>query len=452
MRSTEADPSGHVLSEPPWPSPLYSWYVVGVLLLAYTCSFIDRMILTLLVGPIRADLGISDTQMSLLVGFAFAVLYTFAGIPLGYVADRWNRSRLIGLGISGWSVMTVLCGLAPTYAWLFLARVGVGVGEATLSPAAYSLMSDYFPKHKLGRAIAVYSIGVPLGSGIALIIGGYIVQIATSMPPIDLPGIGSAAAWRIVFFMVGVPGLLIALLMLTVKEPVRRDVGRRADSGIRIRDAFAFVIAERRTFGPHFIGLSLLTLVIYGNMAWIPTFFARTYGMAAATAGLYFGVILAVGGALGLLAGGAMADRLFRTGHKDGHLRTVIFATLGAAPFLIAGPLMPSPALAFACIALAMLIATMHGGVAGAALQIVTPNRFRGQITAIYFFVANLVGFGLGPTVVALITDYGFGNDAALRYSLAIVAAAVLPISAMVVASGLRAFRQRVEALEASAR
>lgn len=442
-----SEPAAESPDDLPWPHPAYAWYVVTILLIAYTCSFIDRLILTLLVAPIREDLGISDTQMSLLVGFAFAVLYTFAGIPLGYVADRWNRRRLIGLGIGSWSVMTAFCGLAPTYAFLFLARVGVGVGEATLSPAAYSLMSDYFPKSRLGRAIAVYSIGVPLGSGIALVIGGSIVQLATSMPSVDLPGVGSAAPWRLVFFMVGLPGLLIALLMLTVREPIRRGMGASPDR-VRMRDAIAFVLARRRTFGPFFVGLSLLTLVIYGNMAWIPTFFARTYGMPAATAGLYFGIILAAGGALGLVAGGALADRLYQRGFKDGHLRTVLIATVGAAPFLVAGPLMPNPTWAFVCVALAMFIATMHGGVAGAALQIISPNRFRGQVTAIYFFVANMIGFGLGPTAVALITDYGFGDDAALRYSLAIVAAIFLPLSALVVASGLSAFRDSVEALE----
>ena len=193
--SAAAEPNAAAHEEP---SEAYAWFVVVVLLLAYTCSFIDRMILTLLVGPIRADLGISDTEMSLLVGFAFAVLYTVAGIPLGYIADRGNRRRLITAGITGWSAMTAACGFAPNYLSLFLARVGVGIGEATLSPAAYSLLSDYFRKDKLGRAVAVYSIGVPLGSGIALMLGGLIVEMATKMPPVDLPGIAGAAPWRLV--------------------------------------------------------------------------------------------------------------------------------------------------------------------------------------------------------------------------------------------------------------
>lgn len=169
------------------PSGAYAWYVVAVLLLAYTLSFIDRMILSLLVGPIRADLGISDTQMSLLMGFAFAIFYSVLGIPLGWLADRGSRRGLMVAGVAAWSVMTAICGLTRSYVGLFLARIGVGVGEATLSPAAYSLLGDYFPREKLGRAMAVYSIGVPLGSGIALVAGALVVRFVTEGPPMVLP-------------------------------------------------------------------------------------------------------------------------------------------------------------------------------------------------------------------------------------------------------------------------
>lgn len=435
---------------PPWPRPGYAWYVVVVLLLAYTCSFIDRMILTLLVAPIRADLGISDTQMSLLVGFAFAVLYTLAGLPLGYIADRGNRKKLIMVGISLWSAMTAACGLAPNYALLFLARIGVGIGEATLSPAAYSLMSDYFPKDKLGRAVAVYSIGVPLGSGIALVLGGMIVTLATQAPAISLPGIGEAEPWRLVFFLVGLPGLAIALLMLTVREPVRRGLGQTQQSGtVRFRDAFAFVFSRGRTFAPLFGGLSLYALVLYGQMTWIPTFFARTYGLEPASAGFYYGIILAIGGAAGLILGGILADRWFGQGRKDGHLLTILVAITGSAPFLILGPQMPTPTLAFACIFLGQLVSSMYGGVAGASLQVITPNRYRGQVIALYFFTANMIGFGIGPTAVAMITDFGFADDGALRHSLSLVSAIVLPIAIGCIALSRAPFRRSVTSLEA---
>jgi MFS family permease len=437
-------------TDPPWPNPGYAWYVVVILLLAYTCSFIDRMILTLLVAPIRADLGISDTQMSLLVGFAFAVLYTLAGLPLGYLADRGNRKKLIMVGISLWSAMTAACGLAPNYALLFLARIGVGIGEATLSPAAYSLMSDYFPKDKLGRAVAVYSIGVPLGSGIALVLGGMIVTLATEAPAVSLPGIGEAAPWRLVFFLVGLPGLAIALLMMTVREPFRRGLSQAQQaSSVRFRDAFAFVFTHGRTFVPLFAGLSLYALVMYGQMTWIPTFFARTYGMAPATAGFYYGIILAVSGAAGLILGGVLADYWFSKGKKDGHVLTILVAIVGSAPFLIFGPQMPTPLLAFVCIFIGQLISAMYAGVAGASLQIITPNRYRGQVIALYFFTANMIGFGIGPTAVAMITDFGFADDGALQHSLSLVATIILPIAIACILLSRAPFRRSVASLEA---
>ena len=217
------------MHEQPWPKPAYAWWVVAVLLLAYTVSFVDRTILSLLIPSIRQALNISDTQVSLLVGFSFAIFYTLLGLPLGLAADRGNRRRLIVAGISIWSVFTAACGLASTFATLFLARIGVGVGEASLSPSAYSLLGDYFPKEKLGRAMAVYSIGVPLGSGVALILSGLVIKAIEAWPAPTLPGFGVLEPWRLTFLFVGLPGLLVALLMLTVKEPVRR--GRRGRIG-----------------------------------------------------------------------------------------------------------------------------------------------------------------------------------------------------------------------------
>ncbi len=430
------------MQEQPWPKPAYSWWVVAVLLLAYTVSFIDRTILSLLIPSIRQALQISDTQVSLLVGFSFAIFYTLLGLPLGLAADRGNRRRLIVAGITIWSIFTAACGLANTYWTLFLARIGVGVGEASLSPSAYSLLGDYFPKEKLGRVMAIYSIGVPLGAGVALILSGLAIKAIEAWPAVTLPGFGVLEPWRLTFLFVGLPGLLVALLMLTVKEPMRR--GAAAVSGRGINELVGFVRQQWRALLPHFAGLSALTFVIYGYMAWIPTFFARTYGVKPADIALVYGLTTAICGAIGLLLGGAWADRLFSRGVLDGHLRTVRWAVVASAPFLIAMPLMPSSTLAALMFAPAFLLASMHGGVAGAALQIISPNRLRGQITALYFFVANLIGLGLGPTAVALVTDYGFRDDAALRYSLAVVAATALPISALILTLGFPAFRRAV--------
>lgn len=433
-------------SEPVRPaSPTYAWYVVAVLLLAYTLSFIDRMILSLLVGPIKADLGISDTQMSLLMGFAFAIFYSALGIPLGWFADRRARKGLIVAGIAAWSLMTAACAFARGYVGLFLARVGVGVGEATLSPAAYSMLGDYFPREKLGRAMAVYSIGVPLGSGIALVAGSLVVKMVTEGPPVMLPLVGALEPWRLTFLWVGLPGLLVALLVaLTVREPPRQGVAPTAGSG----ELIAFLKAHPAAIASHFGGMALVALVMYGAMAWIPQFLHRTYGMPVPQAGLWFGAATAACGAGGLLLGGWLADRLYRRGLKDAHLRVIRLNAVLLAPLFVGMALAPTAPVALGLMIVAMLVGTLHGGVAGAALQMITPNRLRARMVALYFLVANLIGLGLGPTAIALVTDLGFGRPEDLRYGLAIVTAVALPIAAIVLSVGLKPFARAVEAAE----
>ena len=426
---------------PPWPRPVYSWYVVGVLLLAYTLSFVDRMILTLLVAPIRAALDISDTQVSLLIGLAFALFYTLLGLPLAWVADHYSRRNLIAAGVAVWSVMTAGCGFAGSYATLFLARVGVGVGEATLSPAAYSMLSDYFPRDRLARAMAVYSIGVPLGSGIALILGAFVVQAVLAQPMVELPFWGPIEAWRLIFVWVAAPGLLLCLLLLTVREPYRR--GRAAAAAVaepgQGRGLVAHLAAHRAAFAALFGGMSLIGIVMYGAIAWIPTFFARSYGMAITDAGLWFGVIMAIGGAAGLIMGGSLTDRWFGRGVADAHLRVMRLSMLLGGPPLLATTLMPTPGWAFAMLALAFPLLTMHG-VGTVALQLITPNEYRARMTAIYFFIVNLTGLGFGPMLMALLTDHLFANDAMLRYSMALVMAVALPLAAIILTLGFRGY------------
>jgi MFS family permease len=429
---------------PAWPSPVYSWYVVGVLLLAYTLSFIDRMILSLLVAPVRESLNISDTQFSLLVGMAFALFYTLAGFPLAWIADRFSRRNLIVGGIGLWSFMTLSCGMATSYIGLFAARMGVGVGEATLSPAAYSMLSDYFPKKRLARAIAVYSIGVPLGSGIALMLGALVIKAILAAPEITLPLIGQTEAWRLTFAFVALPGILICLLMLTVREPFRRGrmtIEQHQCSGSE--NFVAHVMTHKVSLGCMFAGMSLISMVMYGALAWTPAFLSRTYPISITDAGLWFGAIMAICGAGGLILGGVVADWMFARGYSDGHIRTIRLSILLGGPFLVLAPLMPDSTLALALLAPGFLFVTMHG-VGTVALQVITPNEYRARITALYFFVANLVGLGLGPTIIALVTDLGFGNDAALRYSLFAVSGIALPIAGLILTLGMPAYRRSV--------
>lgn len=428
-----------------------AWAALGVLMLAYTVSFIDRTLLSLLIPPIQRDLGISDTEASLLAGLAFAVFYTVMGIPLGRLADRWHRRNLIALGISLWCLMTAACGLARNFWQLFAARVGVGIGEASLSPAAYSLIADLFPRHLLGRAIAIYSIGLPAGSGLALLVGGLVIGWVSDLGPMTLPAVGELAPWQLTFVMVGLPGILVALLLLLVREPERRDRSAPASgagAGAGAGALLPFLRHNRRVLLHHFTGLSLLVVIVYGSNAWIPTFFIRSHGWSATDIGYAFGLVFLTCGTAGLLAGGQLADRWWRRGETDAHLRVVLLSLVTMAPAFALMALVPSPTAAIALLALATFASSLHGGVAGAALQLITPNELRGQMTAVYFFIANLIGLGVGPTAVALITDLGFADQQALGRSIAVLALLAAPLSAVCLWTGLAPYRASVRALQ----
>ena len=433
-------------SEPPWPDPLYAWYVVGVLMIAYTNSFIDRQILSLLVEPIRRDLDISDTQISLLAGLAFTIFYTLMGVPLARLADQSNRRNIIAGGIAGWSVMTALCGTAQNFWHLFLARVGVGVGEATLSPAAFSIIADYFPKNRLARAISVYSMGVYFGVGLALMIGGLVIKLVSAAPPVDLPYIGTVRPWQLTFFYVGVLGLPVLLLVMTIREPLRRGKARSTESshGASVRDLRNFARMNRHTIFWHFTAYSLIGIAIVAYLVWTPTLFIRTYGWDAPKIGLVYGGLTFVLGTAGVYAGGFFADWLDGRGHPDAILRATLYGGFAAIPFAVLTPLMPNETLAVLSLAGATFLLAFPQGLPAAALQVISPNALRGQMTALYFLVGNLVASGFGPTFVALVTDYGFGDPAMLRYSLAIVSAVTIPLGLIAVWMSLKPYRASV--------
>lgn len=323
-------------TEAPYPNPKYASYVVVVLFLAYTSSFIDRIIMSLLVEPIKRDLVLTDTQFSLLHGFAFAIFYTLMGLPLGRLADRTNRRRIISVGVFLWSLMTAVCGLAKSFGHLFLARIGVGIGEATLSPAAYSIISDYFPQEKRSVPISMYSMGVFFGGGIAFVLGGYVVHLASGAADLVLPVVGTIRPWQLTFFIVGLPGLLVVLLMTTVREPVRRDVfslTNSSDEGFddrSVRATLSFVRRNKRAYISVFVGFALLATASYGFFTWTPSFLIRTYDWEASSAGYAFGLMVLTLGTGGTLLGGVLADRALARGKPDAKLRVSIYA--GAAP------------------------------------------------------------------------------------------------------------------------
>jgi MFS family permease len=440
----------------PYPAPSYAWYVVAVLMIVYVFSFIDRQILSLLVGPIRRDLGISDTQMSLLMGFSFALFYTFFGLPLGRLADSRSRRGLIAAGLFTWSLMTAGCGLARQY-WHFLVlRLGVGVGEAALSPSAYSLIADYFPPKKLGTALSVYAIGVYIGSGLAFLLGGVVVGLVSEQGTWTLPIFGAIRPWQVVFLAVGLPGVLLTAAMATVREPIRRGVKKVTRDGrpaaVPVREVWGHVRRNGRTFFSHNLGYSLLAFAGYGGAAWIPTFLQRTHGVSARDAGIWFGTIVMIGGTLGIVFGGRMADWMLARGQRDAMMRIGIYSTLLWAPFGIGYLLVPSAFWSLVLLAPAVFVGAMTGGAAPAAITQITPNEMRAQASAFYLFVVNLIGIGLGPTAVAMVTDYVFGDDSAVRWSLLVVGLVTHAGCIASLALGLKPFRDSLDRVEAAAR
>tara|TARA_R110000868_G_scaffold115630_2_gene308689 strand:+ start:7348 stop:8772 length:1425 start_codon:yes stop_codon:yes gene_type:complete len=429
----EDDPSAA-----PYPSRIYSWYVVAVFVLAYTFSFIDRQILSLLVEPMKRDLHISDTQIGLLVGLAFAIFYVFMGLPIGRLVDRRHRVSIIAFGVLFWSLMTALSGTAKVYWQLFAYRMGVGVGEAALTPAAYSIISDYFPPKRLGIAIGVYGIGVYIGAGLALVIGSIAIGWANSVGDLDLPIIGHVYSWQLVFFVVGLPGILIAIWVSTLREPVRRGHMRReTDADGVTRDVavpFSEVMAYLRANGVAFLSMNicfaLLAMMAYGTAAWVPTFFVRTYGWSVGEIGRAYGLIIMVFGTLGVVSGGALGDYVCSKGYRNGRIIVMTLTGIVTLPFAVAFPLMDNPYYALALLAPASFFATFTTGVGPSALMAMMPNQMRGFSSALSGLIVNLIGLGLGPAAIAIVTDYVFGDEMMLRYSLAVVPPVVLLLGA----------------------
>jgi MFS family permease len=436
-----------------WPNPIYAWFVVLVLMLAYTNSFIDRTILSLLVEPIQRDLNINDTQFSLLVGFAFTLFYTLMGVPIARLADQKNRKTIIAIGIASWSFMTAVCGLTKNFWQLFSARIGVGIGEATLSPAAMSMISDYFPVHKLARAISVYSMGVYFGAGLAMLIGALVVDAVAGIGVTDLPIIGEVYPWQLTFFYVGLLGLPIFLLVLLVREPLRRGVAKRqiaeqgsASSWPELR---AFMKKNIRTISLHFAAFSCIGIGLAGYLVWTPALFIRTYGWSAPEIGRINGVILFFAGTAGVFAGGVLADWLEKRGRSDAILRAAYYAGLAVIPFAVLTPLMPNPWFAVAGLTATIFLLALSQGLPAAALQVIAPNPLRAQMTAIYFLVGNLIANALGPTLFALATDYLFRDPMKLRYSLSLVCALLIPLGVVCAFLALKPYRQSVAASRA---
>ena len=391
-------------------TPRYANYVLGVLFVVYVFNFVDRQILAILLDPIKKDLGVSDTAMGFLGGFAFALFYTVAGIPIARIADRWVRRSVIAIGLTVWSAMTALCGAATVFWHLALARIGVGIGEAAGSPPAHSLIADYFPPERRATALAIYSMGIHFGILFGFLAGGWI---------------GQYFGWRMAFLVVGLPGIVLAIILrLTVREPPRghsealQDDEEMPSTG----EVFRF-LWNLKSFRHMSLGAAFAAFAGYGIATWGPTFLMRVHGMEMHVIGSWLGPITGVFGGLGAFIGGVISDRL---GAKDErwYLWIPAIAALAGLPAGLGFLLWPEavPALVFFMIPSTLVGAAWLGPIFSTT-QALAKLRMRALASAILLFIINIIGMGLGPQTVGILNDTVFAayEHEAVRYSMAAV-------------------------------
>jgi MFS family permease len=394
----------------------YPWYVAGLLGIAYAVAFVDRQVLNLLVEPIKHGLGFSDVQVSLLQGGAFVVAYVAMGAVFGRLADQTNRRNLLIGGVVAWSLCTMLCGFCNSFFTLFAARAGIGAAEACLLPAGWSLLSDYFSRERLPRAMSIFLTGPFIGGGLALISGGLILQrMTTELPSAIWSGF---APWQRTFMVVGSPGLLVALLLLSVREPARVVPVRARDASFRLREVGAFLWNERAFYGRFFGGMALLIVGLYALPAWTPSLLIRVYGGTPGRVGVEYGTATLIASSLGVLLGPWISNRLSAWYPNDSPLRTAVCAGLFAAAACLLLPFAPNYWTVLFESVMGSFFLNFAIPVAAAALQASTPNRMRGLMTSAYAFVLAMVGLGFAPTLIALLTEHVLQNSKRIGDSL----------------------------------
>lgn len=399
---------------------LASWWMVGVLFTLNVLAMLDRLILTMLVGPIKAELLLSDFRMSLILGPAFAVFYALFGVPLGWASDRFPRRMVIFFGVTMWGLATVASGLARSFEWLLLARICVGVGEAALAPAAVSLMADAFPRERLTTAIACYQSAAKIGSAVAMGLGGAAIALATALLAAHPAILGVSRPWHLVMMMVGAPGVVLAGLVFTFREP-RRELSAATGAGkARGGELAAFVARRWQLWAAMMIGFCAISIVGFSLTSWVPTYFARHFGWTPVQFGpaLSLTNVIAAGS---LVVNGWLVDLLYRRGIRDIHLRFYRWLILAVAPAILVLFFIPNPLLFLVLFALVQFVTVPFLIYVSAVIAMLAPSRLRGRLTAIYLAAFTVIGQGLGPPMVGALTDFVFRDEAQVGRSLAVV-------------------------------
>lgn len=434
-------------------------YALFLLVLTSTSAQLDIAIVPYLAGHIQRDLSITDTQLSLLLGVSFSLFYTIVGVPIAMLIDRWSRRRILAIAIATWSVGTGLCGVAQNFAQLFAARFVVGAGEGVNGPASYSMIGDIFPRERLPRAIALYHLGQVLGPALALLGSSFLLAAFLNMAPIAMPW-GEVRGWQLIFWLVGLPGLLVSFLMAaTLEEPKRRVLPEHHDSAAEpgaappaslVADyaaAIRYMAKHRAVYAPLFLQL-LFTALAMGSAQWTPIFYQRTYGWEPALLARYSSFISFLVVPLGMWVGVVVAERLVKRGANDAAYRAFWYGRLLQLPSVVS-TLMPNPWLALLMSATGLFAVGINGPAQNAALQAITPPQYRAKITSLFLFLLYVVGFALSPIIVGVLTDHVFRDPAMIRWSIFVPLAVFMPLGVIAAWAGLRPYDREVVRLRA---
>jgi MFS family permease len=446
-------------ANPPWPSSRTAWRTLWILSLVLGLSQIDRNILSLLLQDIKHDLTgptgkpITDAEMGLLIGLAFSIVYLFLSFPLSLISDRKNRKTMIALGVAFWSLCTAACGLARSFWPMFYARAGLGAGEAVNGPATYSLLGDSFPREKLPRAMAALNLGFIAGTALSLILGAGVIAAVSKVHTV-LPIFGEMRSWQLVFFAIGIPGLLVAALTMTITEPARQGVSRQRLTGWRsFFEVAPFLFRNGRFYGCMFASVFITGVITYGSLNFRAAFFARTYHWPAQQYGLVYGVASLITSALGLFVGTWLCERWNRK-HNDGNMRVALLAYVLSAPLNAVFTLMPTGWLAVLCGSVGAGLALMAAPPVVAALQSVTPSNVRAQVNSLYLLLFSGITGIIGPWFIGWLTDLQH-DEKKLGLVIAVTSAIGLPISVAIMSFTIKPFGQmiaRIKAEEAASR
>ena len=432
---TEPEAVSQQAAPPRYPRGPIAWLTVAILFLLYIRSLADRYLIALMVEPIKHDLGLSDFQMSMLQGLAFAVLYSICAIPVGLMLDRHNRRWVLFLCVVVWSAGAAGCGLAGTFGALIVARAFVGAGEAGYTTGAYSIIGDSFAPQKVSLAMSIFVMGGVMGAGIVFLLGGPLVGAVLDGAISHWPGMAGFAPWQQAFLITGIPGVLTAFLVFAFPEPTRHRPGGTGAATGGYGEALRFIMAHPRGFAGIILGIGLVYSVTIALQLWTPAYLTRVHGWKPAQIGLAMGIAQMLP-ALSLPIHGAVVDRMFTGGRKDAHMLWCLVTVVLAAPFAIAAYLVANPWITVGLFGCYMLLLLSTASIGPAAAQVVTPPALRGRVSAIFVLATGLIGMVLGNLVVGFVTDKVLGDPLRIGTSLILLVATVLSLAVTVIALG----------------